>query len=156
MVRYTTSERRRFSALMASFLVLPVSSLRWMNARASGLQRIWVIAIRWMAALTCRFPPRLRRNRSRFDDHTGIGAVPFQAANASRLVNRVMSAVSPISLAAVNPAQPDRSSSDGLSCSTSVAMSDSSWLAGDRLDPGDFSDPEFGDHPVESFEERPH
>ena len=39
-----------------------------------------VTPIRCSAALTCRLPPRLRRKRSLFDDHTGMGAVPFQRA----------------------------------------------------------------------------
>ena len=58
---------------MASRLVEPVSIRRLMNACASGWMRAWVIAMRWSAALVCRFPPRLSRNRLGLADQTGIG-----------------------------------------------------------------------------------
>ncbi len=61
---------------MASRLVDPVSRRRLMKAWASGWMRSWVMAIRCTAALVCRFPPRLSRNRCLLADQTGMGATP--------------------------------------------------------------------------------
>ena len=51
-----------------------------MKVWASGWMRIWVMAIRWIAALVWRLPPRFKRNRWLLADQTGIGAVPAHMA----------------------------------------------------------------------------
>src|SRR6266705_2425278 len=66
------------------------------------------MAMRCRATLSWRLPPRLRRCRCWLPDQTGIGAVPLCMAKAALEWNRRTSAVSAISLAAVNPAQPGK------------------------------------------------
>ena len=65
---------------MASRLVEPVSIRRLRKACASGWMRTWVMAMRWRAALVCRLPPRLSRNRLGLADQTGMGATPAHMA----------------------------------------------------------------------------
>jgi hypothetical protein len=62
-------------------------------------------AMRWSAALTCRVPPRLSRKLV-LPLQTGIGAVPFQRANAARERNREAPAASPTTLAADSAPHP--------------------------------------------------
>ena len=100
--RWTTLASLRLRSLRASRLVDPVSMRRLMKACASEWMRAWVIAMRWSAALVCRFPPRLSRNLVLLADQTGMWAIPAHMAYASRALNRVMSADSPMSLPAVN------------------------------------------------------
>ena len=76
------SEIRRLSERMASLRVAPASCLRSRYGRASGHERAWVSATRWIAALSCRLPARLSRCRSVLPDQTGVGAVPLCRAKA--------------------------------------------------------------------------
>src|ERR1039458_1612476 len=68
---------------MASAVVVPSARRGSRETRALGSWRVWVRAIRWRAAFSCRLPARLRRWRTWLADQTGIGAVPLCRANAS-------------------------------------------------------------------------
>ena len=88
-----------------------------------------MIAIRWIAALSCRFPVLLSRWRGLLLDQTGKGAVPLCRAKACLDRKRRTSAVSPMILAAVSVAQPQMSSKVGASCLTVVWSSSSrAWI----------------------------
>jgi hypothetical protein len=50
-----------FEHAQGSGLVLPAAIRRSISAQAGGWPRSWVTATRWMAAFSCRLPPRLRR-----------------------------------------------------------------------------------------------
>src|SRR5690606_40511407 len=72
----------------------------------------------WRAWLIWRLPPRLSRNRSVFDDHTGMGAVPLNRANVAGVGKRSTPAVSPRILAADRIPQPRMDNRDGPSWRT--------------------------------------
>ena len=66
----------------------PTAVRRRRKAIASGCDLAWVSAMRWLAALSCRFPARLSRCRSVLPDETGVGAVPLWRANAAQPAQR--------------------------------------------------------------------
>ena len=65
------------------------------------------MAMRWMAALSCRLPVRESRCRFGLPDHAGSGAVPLWRAKASLCLKRRMSATSATILAAIERADTD-------------------------------------------------
>ena len=73
-----TSDRWRLRARRAALGVSRMSRARRSSrARAPGWQRAWVMAARWTAALSCRLPPRFRRQVSLLPLEAGTGAVPL-------------------------------------------------------------------------------
>ena len=115
--------------------VLPWRAPSFEVGLASWWQRIWVMAMRWMAALSWRLPVRESRCRSRLPDHTGSGAVPLWRAKASLDLNRRTSAVSATILAAVSAPTPTTASRVGASVVTRSVISRSRARSG-RSGPG--------------------
>ena len=86
-----------------------------------------VIAMMCSAWLSWRSPPRLSRCWVRCPEEHGIGAVPVCSAKLASVRNRLLPAVWPIRIAAVNAPQPISASSCGRCALTSSASSQ--WSA---------------------------
>jgi hypothetical protein len=117
-----------FEHAQGSGLVLPAAIRRSISGRAGGWPRSWVTATRWMAAFSCRLPPRLSRCRVLLPDQTGMGATPACMAKWALRPNRPTPPVCPMSLAAVSAPTPTTWRSCPESGATWVARSRSSWL----------------------------
>src|SRR5579875_2386269 len=95
---------------MASFLVWPLARASSKIFFALGLQRSWVIAMRYKTALTLRLPPRFTRWRfgspSPSPEEAGRGAVPLNRAKPPSPVKRRGSPTSTNSSASERLAMP--------------------------------------------------
>src|SRR3954462_12790654 len=89
---------------VASRWVVPSVLLRMMWFWVSGSQRARVTAMRWIAALIWRLPPRSRRCRAVRPEFAGMGARAAALASLASDVEPSAPAISPTSLAAVNRA----------------------------------------------------
>jgi hypothetical protein len=86
----------------------------------------------WMAWLRRRFPRSDSRQVFRFPEDTSIGAVPLQAANRSRLANRVTSVTSPMTVPALTGPMPKTSVTEvpeALTAAASFFLVSRSWAS---------------------------